>query len=113
KEVEDDAVAADLVYQKTSARIMRRFRPLFDYTKGACGYVTIQADPREDDDADLIIKAALRHRKLGPNYMAKIPVIEAGLFDPNLRSCEDWDLWLRLAPPLHGRLYPRRSSSAD
>jgi transaldolase len=79
KTVEDDDVAADLVYQKTSERIMRRFRPLYDYTHGACGYVTIQADPREDDDADLIIKAALRHRKLGPNYMAKIPVIEAGI----------------------------------
>ena len=26
------------------------------------------------------------------------PVIAAGLFDPNLRSCEDWDLWLRLLP---------------
>jgi len=24
------------------------------------------------------------------------PIIEAGCFDANLRSCEDWDLWLRL-----------------
>lgn len=79
REVEDDDEAADVVYQKASERIMRRFRPLYDYTHGASGYVTIQADPREDDDADLIIKAALRHRKLGPNYMAKIPVIEAGI----------------------------------
>jgi len=79
RETEDDSVAADLVYQRTAQRVMRRFRPLFEYTKGSCGYVTLQADPREDDDPDLIIKAALRHRKLGPNYMAKIPVIEAGI----------------------------------
>jgi glycosyltransferase involved in cell wall biosynthesis len=25
-------------------------------------------------------------------------VMAAGLFDPSLRSCEDWDLWLRLLP---------------
>ncbi|MFN8062089.1 MAG: glycosyltransferase [Vicinamibacterales bacterium] len=26
------------------------------------------------------------------------PIVEAGLFDSTLRSCEDWDLWLRLLP---------------
>jgi glycosyltransferase involved in cell wall biosynthesis len=26
------------------------------------------------------------------------PIVEVGLFDANLRSCEDWDLWLRLLP---------------
>ncbi len=25
-------------------------------------------------------------------------IVEAGIFDINLRSCEDWDLWLRLLP---------------
>ena len=30
--------------------------------------------------------------------MQKSVVVEAGLFDQSLRSCEDWDLWLRLAP---------------
>lgn len=25
-------------------------------------------------------------------------IVDAGLFDPMLRSCEDWDLWLRIAP---------------
>lgn len=25
-------------------------------------------------------------------------VVDAGLFDPQLRACEDWDLWLRLGP---------------
>jgi transaldolase len=75
----NDDIAADLVLQKTAGWVMEQFRPLFDESDGAYGYVTIQADPREDDDADLIIEAALRHRKLGPNYMAKIPVIRAGI----------------------------------
>ena len=75
----DDDVAADLVYQKTAGWVMEQFRPLYEKSKGEYGYVTIQADPREDDDVDLIIAAARRHRKLGPNYMAKIPVIRAGI----------------------------------
>jgi glycosyltransferase involved in cell wall biosynthesis len=28
----------------------------------------------------------------------KKPIVEAGAFDAKLRSCEDWDLWLRLLP---------------
>ncbi len=28
----------------------------------------------------------------------KEPIVEAGSFDASLRSCEDWDLWLRLLP---------------
>jgi glycosyltransferase involved in cell wall biosynthesis len=30
--------------------------------------------------------------------MRKSTIKSEGLFDPNLRSCEDWDLWLRIAP---------------
>ena len=39
----------------------------------------MQDDPRRDEDADLIIKSTLRHAKVAPNYMAKIPVIESGM----------------------------------
>lgn len=28
----------------------------------------------------------------------RISILESGCFDANLRSCEDWDLWLRLLP---------------
>ena len=28
-------------------------------------------------------------------------IVTAGLFDQELRSCEDWDLWLRLLPEKH------------
>jgi glycosyltransferase involved in cell wall biosynthesis len=30
--------------------------------------------------------------------LRKEPVLDAGCFDETLRSCEDWDLWLRLLP---------------
>ena len=66
----NDDIAADLIYQKAVGRIMDRFAGI--------GYVTAQPDPRQDTDADLIVAAVDRHRKLGPNYMAKIPVTAAG-----------------------------------
>ena len=78
KETKDDDVAADLVYQKCASRVMDRFLPLHQQSKGSYGYVTIQADPREDQDPEAIVNAALRHQRLGRNYMAKIPVVPAG-----------------------------------
>lgn len=77
--IEDDDIAADLVCQKCAARIMKKFLPIYEKSGGTNGYVTIQDDPRRDDDPDMIVDAALRHAKLGKNYMAKIPVIEAGI----------------------------------
>lgn len=46
-----------------------------------------------------------RHALLRANFiipttilMHRQAITQAGLFDQNLRSCEDWDLWLRLLP---------------
>ena len=33
--------------------------------------------------------------------MMRSAVLAAGLFDDSFRACEDWDLWLRLAPTCH------------
>ena len=75
----DDEEAADRIYQVISRRFMDEFRPLYDSSEGALGLVTMQDDPRRDDDPDLIVKATLRHAEAGANYMAKIPVIESGM----------------------------------
>jgi transaldolase len=79
REEEDNDSAADRVYLECAARVMRMFRPLYDASDGRQGYVTIQDDPRRDEDPDKIVNAALRAQKLGPNFMAKIPVIESGM----------------------------------
>ena len=79
RETRDDDEAAFRVYQETSARVMKRFLPLYEQSEGQYGYVTMQDDPRRDEDVDAIVQAALRNRELGENFMAKIPVIEAGL----------------------------------
>ena len=70
--------APEKVYHNACKALMDVFRPLFDQGKGE-GYVTIQEDPRREEDAEYIIAASLRARAMGPNYMAKIPVHAAGL----------------------------------
>ncbi len=78
KEIDDDDIAADSIYQEAASRVMKRFFPLYRQSRGICGYVTIQGDPRADEDPDAIVNAALQSKKLGNNFMAKIPVTLAG-----------------------------------
>jgi transaldolase len=78
-DVEDNNIAAERVYHVTAHRIIKAFLPIYEESEGKYGYVTIQGDPRLDKDPDLIVEEALRGRKLGPNFMAKIPVTKAGI----------------------------------
>ena len=83
----DDAVdqvgdidkAAILVYQRASLRIMKAFLPLYEKESGSAGFVTMQHDPRTDDDTEATIEAMQDNRALAPNFMAKIPVIKGGI----------------------------------
>jgi transaldolase len=79
EETTDIDSAARQVYSRAASRVIERFRPLYDDSEGACGYVTIQGDPRCDENAGAIIREALSSRKLGVNSMAKIPVIQPGI----------------------------------
>ena len=49
---------------------------------------------------DKLYQVLLRANFLIPStiLMRREVIIEAGLFDQKLRSCEDWDLWLRILP---------------
>lgn len=71
--------AAVHVYQRVAKQLMDGFLPLFEKSSGEYGYVTMQDDPREDQDTRAILRDVMNNRKLGPNYMAKIPVIEGGI----------------------------------
>ena len=79
RETRDGNRAATLVYQRAARRLLRRFQPLYEQSCGRCGFVTMQDDPRQEHDADAIIHSALENRKLGPNFMAKIPVVPSGM----------------------------------
>jgi transaldolase len=79
REVKGTDEAAEQVYHRASARILEMFRPLHDRSGGTMGFVTIQDDPRFDDDTEHIVDMTMRCTKLGPNFMTKIPAIGSGI----------------------------------
>jgi transaldolase len=74
-----DEEVADIVQQSLVQKIMDIFLPLFEKHPGQQGFVSIQGNPLADDDIQHIVDEALRYRKLGTNFIAKIPVTKAGL----------------------------------
>jgi len=79
QDTRDDDAAADRVYQVASYRVLQRFLPLYELSSGTCGFVTLQGDPRLDEEPQAIVEATTTYRALGPNFMTKIPVTAAGL----------------------------------
>ena len=79
REEKDNDAAAERAYHEASARIMGLFLPLHESSGGTQGFVTIQDDPRSDDDVEHIVDVTMRCRKLGKNFMTKIPVIASGM----------------------------------
>ncbi len=79
QEVEDNDQAAERACFIAASRVMDSFLPMYRASGGSQGYVTVQDDPRADDDPDWIVEAALRGQRIAPNFMAKIPVIESGM----------------------------------
>ena len=79
QQTSDDKAAAELVMQQLVKRVMDRFLPLYERQPGLEGFVSIQGDPHRDDEAAFVVEEALRFRKLGKNFITKIPVTQAGL----------------------------------
>jgi transaldolase len=92
-ETTDHEEAAVRVYQRASQRIMEKFLPLYEGSTGTKGYVTMQDDPRKDEDTGAVMDAVHSNQKLAPNYMVKIPVIDGGMqaieqcVDENIPIC--------------------------
>jgi transaldolase len=55
------------------------FLPLYEKSHGKYGYVSIQGDPVNEEDPEVILKEARINRSLNPNIMIKIPATSAGL----------------------------------
>lgn len=79
EEYKDDELAAEQIQEQLVRGIMEKFKPLYGKEPNKQGFVSIQGDPFLDEDADKIISDALAARKLGKNYIAKIPTTAAGL----------------------------------
>ena len=89
-ETTDHDEAAVRVYQIAAQRVMEKFRPLYEQSGGRYGYVTIQDDPRKDDDTEAVMTAVHRNSELGENYMVKIPVIDGGM--QAIEQCVEKDM---------------------
>jgi len=87
--IPDDQVAADLVQRKLVKLIMDLFLPLYVNNQGKAGFVSIQGNPFMDEDTDHIIKEAIEYKKLGKNFIAKIPVTRSGLEAMEVLIAED------------------------
>src|SRR5512146_2532855 len=55
-EVEDDDVSAERVYGLAAQRVMAEFLSLYESSGHEQGFVTVQGDPRRDEDTDYIVR---------------------------------------------------------
>jgi transaldolase len=75
----DDALVGDLVQQRLVARIVERFRPLYDASGGHEGFVSIQGAPEADTNSVHIVEEARAGHAIGPNVAPKFPATGPGL----------------------------------
>jgi transaldolase len=78
-ETPDDTEVAALVQRRLIASMAKGFMPHYKATEGKEGFVSIQMDPRLEQDYAKIVAEALADFEMIPNCIAKIPVISSGL----------------------------------
>jgi len=79
QEASDDNEAVCILQRKLVGKIAEIFMQVFERTDGQHGYVSIQGDPINEEDPQVIISEGRRNRAISPNIMIKIPATEAGL----------------------------------
>lgn len=79
RESQDDNEVECILQRKLIKGISDQFLPLWESTRGEHGYVSIQGDPINEEDAQVIIAEGRKNRQLNPNVMIKIPATKAGL----------------------------------
>lgn len=78
-ESRDENQAAEIFQRKLIRPICERFLPLYRKNSSRDGYVSIQGDPIDDEDADRIIYQARANRTVAENICCKVPTTGAGL----------------------------------
>jgi transaldolase len=78
-ETDEDKYAAEVIQRKLIRPIADRFLPLFKTSNGTDGYVSIQADPINDEETEEIVRQALDNQRVSENICCKIPTTRAGL----------------------------------
>lgn len=79
RESADKNEIVSIFQRKLIKEISNIFLPLYKDSHGKYGYVSIQGNPTNEDDPEVIIKEARLSRELNPNLMIKIPATKAGI----------------------------------
>lgn len=79
RETDNDYEAAEIFQRKLVKPIADKFMPLFESSRGQHGYVSIQGDPINEDDPEVVVRDSLINRKLSPNICCKIPTTVSGI----------------------------------
>jgi transaldolase len=79
RETDNEWEAAEVFQRKMVKPVADKFMPLFEKSGGQHGYVSIQGDPINEDDPNIVIRDALANSKLSPNICCKIPTTTSGL----------------------------------
>lgn len=79
KEEADDSLAAAAVQAILVQKIMAVFADVHKSSGGTKGWISLQGNPEKEGDSNRIIREAEAAMKLGPNYIAKIPVTKNGI----------------------------------
>jgi len=68
RETELDKYTAEVFQRKLVAPVAECFLPVFANSAGVDGYVSIQADPIDDEDTEEILRQARDNRAVGKNF---------------------------------------------
>jgi transaldolase len=79
RETDNEFETAEVFQRKMVKPIADKFMPLFERSAGQHGYVSIQGDPINEDDPEVVIRDAIANRTLSPNICCKIPTTTSGL----------------------------------
>jgi len=91
-ESDDDNEVQCILQRKLVAAVSDEFMPVWERSRGQHGYVSIQGDPINESDPEVIIAEARKNRAINPNVMIKIPATKAGLEAMKVLMQEDTPL---------------------
>jgi len=79
EEADSATKAEEELQRRLVAGIAEKFMPIYKKYPGENGYVSIQGDPINEDNAEVIIHEARLNRAVAENICCKIPTTESGL----------------------------------
>lgn len=79
RESDNDNEVVCILQRKLVKGISDIFLPLHQRSNGKYGYVSIQGDPINEEDPEVILREGRLNRGMNPNVMIKIPATKAGL----------------------------------